>query len=325
MSKPSPAIGSGAIAYAGHVFDRAADRRGDAGWIEARKRDPHATVLPIWHDNNLIDENAVPGGEPAVRLVQGAPAAALLANSDPMFLGLRDGAPYFACDLSALDLAEARIAVDDDGEETSFIDLRRVGALLPHGDGALLAYARGMAYWQRRHRHCGVCGHPTRGETAGHVRRCINPDCETPHFPRSDPAVIMLVTDDGPEGPRCLLGRQPTWPEGLYSCLAGFVEPGESLEDAIIREVYEETRIHADTALYRASQPWPFPSSLMVGFRARARTTEIDTTEDELDDARWFDHAELMAKYQEGAADGALSRPDSIARWLIEDWLWESK
>ncbi|MEQ8665174.1 MAG: NAD(+) diphosphatase [Rhodospirillales bacterium] len=312
------------ITYAGHAFDRAAEKRGDKAWLAQQMAHSDAVVLPVWRDNNLIDESTEPDGMPALRAVGGDEAQALLASSDPVLLGLDGDRPWFACDLSALDLADARDAVGDDGEDTSFIDLRRVGPILPHDEGALLAYARGMAFWQRRNRFCGICGSPTSSESAGHVRRCNDTDCAQPHFPRSDPAVIMLVTDEGANGPRCLLGRQPSWPEGLYSSLAGFVEPGESLEDAVAREVWEESRIKVCDVRYRASQPWPFPSSLMLGFRARALTTNIDTTEDELDDARWFDRAEILELYSTGASDGKLSRADSIARWLIEDWLSET-
>ena len=324
MDNTPSSISPRRISYAGHAFDRAADKRADSDWLAARMTDPRAIVLPVWHDNNLIDERTEPDGLPSLRAVTGDEAAALLRDSDPVLLGLDGDTPYFACDLSDLDLGQARNAVGDDGEETSFIDLRRVGPILQHGEGALLAYARGMAYWQRRTRFCGVCGASTEGQSAGHVRRCTNSVCAQTHFPRSDPAVIMLVTHDGPDGPRCLLGRQPNWPEGLYSSLAGFVEPGESLEDAVAREVWEEARIKITGARYRASQPWPFPSSLMVGFRADAVTTDIDTTEDELDDARWFDRAEILGLYSTGTTDGKLSRADSIARWLIEDWLSET-
>jgi len=312
------------IAYTGLMLDRADKKRGDTAWLAEQMAHQHATVLPVWHDNNLIDEEREPDGLPALWSVRGDHAQGLLQSHDPIFLGIADDTPYFACDLTALDLTAARDAVGDDGEESSFIDLRRVGPILSHQEGALLAYARGMAYWQRRHRFCGACGSPTVGQQAGHLRRCTDPDCDNMHFPRSDPAVIMLVSHDGPDGPRCLLGRQPNWPEGLYSCLAGFVEPGENLEAAVIREVMEESGIEATDVRYRASQPWPFPSSLMLGFRARAVTTTIDTGDDELEEAHWFTRDEIADKYLNNPEDGRLSRSDSIARWLIEDWLNET-
>lgn len=316
------------IAYTGFGLDRADKKRADQAWINLQRGHRAAVVLPVWHDNSLIDEQREPDGLPSLWAVTGTDAAALLAEGDPIFLGIDPHAPeqtpYFACDLSDLDLHAAREAVGDDGEESSFVDLRRVGPILSHHEGSLLAYARGMAYWQRRHRFCGVCGHPTKSENAGHVRRCTNPDCEAPHFPRSDPAVIMLVTRETAQGPSCLLGRQPNWPPDLYSCLAGFVEPGENLETAVYREVLEESGIETKDIRYRASQPWPFPSSLMLGFRAHAITEDIDTEDDELEEAHWFDRAEIAERYQTNPDDGRLSRSDSIARWLIEDWLAET-
>jgi len=160
-----------------------------------------------------------------------------------------------------------------------------------------------------------VCGNPTRAEEAGHVRRCTNADCDATHFPRTDPAVIMLVHD----GERCLLGRQKAWPQGMHSTLAGFVEPGESLEEAVAREVYEETKVTLDEITYHSSQPWPFPASLMLGFHARARTTAIEVDHSELEDARWYEKSWLLGHKDND--DFRLPRRDSIARRLLEDWL----
>jgi NAD+ diphosphatase len=171
-----------------------------------------------------------------------------------------------------------------------------------------------MIHWHRRQRFCGVCGSETLSQSAGHVRACVSASCGATHFPRTDPATIMLVTD----GDRCLLGRQPRWPQGMYSTLAGFVEPGESLEDAVIREVKEEAGIIATNVTYNSSQPWPFPSSLMVGFFAEAVTREITVDPDELEDAQWFTSGELRRFADQGKS---LPRPDSIARRLVETWL----
>jgi len=147
------------------------------------------------------------------------------------------------------------------------------------------------------------------------MRRCTNPECKAMHFPRTDPAVIMLVTD----GARALLGRNKNFPPGMYSTLAGFVEPGESLEEAVAREVYEETKITLDEVLYHSSQPWPFPASLMLGFHAKARTTEIEVDQKELEAARWYERSWLLAHKDDD--DFRLPRRDSIARRLLEDWL----
>ena len=193
-----------------------------------------------------------------------------------------------------------------------FMDLRRAAALLERGQASLLAHARGMMHWHRNHLFCGTCGGATLSRQGGHVRVCGS--CGREHFPRTDPAVIMLVVRDG----ACLLARKPEWTDGMYSTLAGFVEPGESLEEAVAREVFEETAVTVADVSYRASQPWPFPASLMLGFRARATTTRIQIDDHELADARWFRRDDL-------AHGRHLPRADSIARWLIDEWLAEGR
>src|SRR6266481_475836 len=197
-----------------------------------------------------------------------------------------------------------------------FADLRQLAGRLDRQEGALLALARAMMFWHSRHRHCGLCGNPTRSEEAGHMRRCSDPGCDTMHFPRTDPAVIMLVTD----GDRALLGRNKNFPvAGMYSTLAGFVEPGESLEDAVAREVREETAIEVAAVHYHSSQPWPFPANIMLGFYAAAATTEVSVDYGELEDARWFERDWLASHADDDTF--RLPRRDSIARRLIEDWL----
>jgi NAD+ diphosphatase len=186
---------------------------------------------------------------------------------------------------------------------------------MDRAEGSVLAYARGMIWWHSRHRFCGVCGGPTESAEAGHVRRCLDAACATTHFPRTDPAVIMLVTD----GERALLGRQKAWPKGQHSTLAGFVEPGECLEDAVAREVCEETGIRVEEVRYHSSQPWPFPASIMLGFTASAATTEIAVDTSELEDARWFERGWIRRHGDDD--EFRLPRRDSIARHLIEDWL----
>ena len=175
-----------------------------------------------------------------------------------------------------------------------------------------------MIFWHSRHRFCGVCGAPTRSEEAGHVRRCTEAGCATMHFPRTDPAVIMLVTD----GDRALLGRNKNFLPGMYSTLAGFVEPGESLEDAVAREVREETAIEVGAVHYHSSQPWPFPANIMLGFYAEAASTAITVDYGELEDARWFERDWLLSHTDDD--NFRLPRRDFIARRLIEDWLSRS-
>src|SRR5262249_51309844 len=200
-------------------------------------------------------------------------------------------------------------------DNVAFADLRDVGSLLGRADGGLLAYALGMTTWQRRERFCGAGGALTIAAEGGRVRKCSANECGELDFPRTDPAVIMLVT----AGDGALLGRQAMWPRGLYSTLAGFVEPGESLEEAVAREVREETTIVVTDVHYHSSQPWPFPSSLMLGFEAVAGHAEAEADADELEAPRWFTRFELHEAI--AAGDVSLPRPVSIARRLVDGWL----
>ncbi len=195
--------------------------------------------------------------------------------------------------------------------DLEFQDLRQAAAIVEPEDGALLAYARAMMTWHQRHRFCGACGAPTESQQAGHLRRCTRAECAAEIFPRTDPAVIMLVCD----GDWCLLGRQARWPPGVYSALAGFVEPGESLEDAVAREVMEEAGVAIEGCEYHSSQPWPFPSSIMLGFWATARRGEVHVDGSELEEARWLHRDQVLAQ------EVRLPPKLSIARRLIDDWL----
>jgi NAD+ diphosphatase len=294
--------------FAGAGFDRAAALRRDAAWIAERLDDPSTRFAPVWQLKNLF----VPGGSPEVRWLGPEHARPLLSAGTAVFLGMHDGAAHFAVEVAHEDPADAaRLAV-----EGVFDELRRHAPLLPPADAGMLALARGMMHWHARHRFCGVCGEPTEPRDAGHVRACTAAACGVIHFPRTDPAVIMLVT----RGERALLGRQASWDPGRYSSLAGFVEPGESLEDAVAREVREETGVRVTAVSYHSSQPWPFPSSLMVGFTARADNHDaIDLDGDELEDARWFSREELRAGVAEGSL--LLSSPLSISYRLVKEWL----
>ena len=197
-------------------------------------------------------------------------------------------------------------------EATELRELRPLAPLLQTDAASLLAYARALVLWRSRHRFCGVCGAPNQRARAGHVMRCSRESCGNETFPRLDPAIIVLVSDAG--GERALLGRQASWAAGRYSTIAGFVEPGESLEDAVIREVDEETGVQVGDVEYIASQPWPFPSSLMLGFRAVARTDAISLRDGELEDARWFSRADIAAGHP------SLPPAGSISSRLIDGW-----
>jgi len=317
--------------YAHPGFERAGLRRREPDWIRARVLDPASVFVPVWRSQNLVIE--VEGGEPiaAVLTVDAVGAvigglsdgdiAERLARGEFVFLGLIDERANFALDVSAIEApldmlrspALAAAGIAEAG--VRFADLRQLAGRLDRREGALLALARAMMFWHSRHRFCGLCGAPTRSEEAGHMRRCTDPGCNAMHFPRTDPAVIMLVTD----GERALLGRNKNFVPGMYSTLAGFVEPGESLEDAVAREVREETAIEVGAVHYHSSQPWPFPANIMLGFYAEATSTAITVDYGELADARWFERDWLLSHADDDSF--RLPRRDSIARRLLEDWL----
>ncbi|HLI11995.1 MAG TPA: NAD(+) diphosphatase [Alphaproteobacteria bacterium] len=299
--------------YAESGLDRMSQRRADAEWLAARLSDPHSRLVPVWRAQNLFRATAGADGFPAP-LFPAVTALPSLLNGERnvVLLGVIEEVAHFAVDLSHVEDPAEACAQLGGGE---FADLRRYGALLERRAGAMLAYARGILHWHSRHRFCGVCGAATESAHAGHLRLCTRPECRAQHFPRTDPAVIMLVTD----GERCLLGRQRIWAPGMHSTLAGFVEPGESLEEAVAREVYEETGVRVTDVRYHSSQPWPFPASIMLGFHAKATTTTIDVDRVELEDARWFTREELLACPENDSF--RLPRRDSIARRLVESWL----
>ncbi len=228
----------------------------------------------------------------------------------PILLGKIKHITYFAADLPSKD---SRVP-DKLASHGQFEDLRKAGAILDGKDSVLLAYARAMIFWQHRNRFCGDCGSPNVSEEAGHMLVCSNHKCGQKHFPRTDPAIIVLVTS----GDQCLLGRQPVWPPKWYSTIAGFVDPGESLENAVIREVSEETGIKVKNIFYYSSQPWPFPSSIMLGFTAQAENKKIMIDGDEIEHADWFSRNDIYRKVKQKQL--RLPPPVSIAYRLIENW-----
>ncbi len=286
--------------FAGAFVDRYGEGRKDPEWLDGAMRDPGASFVPVWGEKCIV------GGDPPRAIIFRRTGLDGLAveSDDFVFLGLFRGRPAFA------------FGIEDGGDPPfrelgEFHDLRYLGSVLPPDEANLVAHARALILWHRSQIFCGSCGSSTRPAAGGNTRRCVKPECGREHFPRVDPAVIVLVT----EGQRCLLGRQPGWPEGRYSTIAGFVEPGESLEDAIRREIYEETNVRVDAIGYHSSQPWPFPASLMLGFVAAAASTDIALNDGELEDARWFTRKELLSGYPK------LPFGVSISRRLIDDWL----
>jgi NAD+ diphosphatase len=262
-------------------LDRAAALRKDTDHLMRALDAPGTLLVPVWRDKAILTSGEPPRAwMPAV-----ATAGALVdAAAELVWLGQVAGSDCFALDLSELEEPLTHPALAGQGK---LADLRMVGGLLPAEEAEILGYARGLVYWHQRCRFCGVCGHATRAKEGGHTRECET--CDAKHFPRTDPAIMALVW----RGDRCVLARQHGWPKGFYAAVAGFVEPGESTEDAAAREIAEELGLAVTNLTYFRSQPWPFPASLMIGYFAEATSDDLVIDHDELEDARWFSRDEL--------------------------------
>ena len=306
----SPVQAPDRVPYSDCRLDRAAGRRTDESWIARLLHDaPGARLIPLWRDHCLVS------GDPPEPVISADPArrARLGEVTPPVFLGMDGTTGVFAVDLSPL--PEARAAEAAGAERV--LDIRQLAGALSPADAAVIAYARGLLYWHRHQGFCGTCGSRTQPRDGGHSRVCERDGCARVHFPRIEPAVIMLV--ESAQAPRrCLLARHKGSAPGGYSTLAGFVEIGETLEDAVRREVAEETGVAVGRVSYLASQPWPFPAGLMVGFMARAVDDSIRVDGEEIVEARWFTAAELAERAAHGQP---LGRPDSIDRTLLRTWL----
>ncbi|MCX6048330.1 MAG: NAD(+) diphosphatase [Chloroflexi bacterium] len=292
--------------FAANPLDRLALKRRDPTWLLEQLSAPTSRIVPVWQSKSLLNNQST---VQAV-LVEPSTVPALLSAVEPILLGAYDGVTYFAVDLSATEITLVEVL----HQLGSFQDLWSTNNGLDAKTAAILAYAKGMAYWHQRHRFCGDCGSPTESRDGGFVRKCTNPACAKQHFPRTDPAIIVLVHADE----KCLLARQASWPAGRYSVVAGFVEPGESLEDAVKREVGEETNITVASVQYHSSQPWPFPGSLMIGYTAEASSFDFHYADEELEHARWFSRAEIVAEIEQGTLK--LPPNISISHRLIESW-----
>lgn len=293
--------------YADGEIDRVSERREDADWVTARMHEAGARFYPIWRGRCLVQVSAE--ATPVILKREEATRLALL--EEVHLLGLGGDQAHFAADASHHSEDDLRAA----GFEAR--EIRDVALDMEHRPAALLAYARGLIHWHQTHRYCGACGAATVAERAGHMRRCSNEDCRRMHFPRTDPAVITLVID----GDRCLLARRRVWQPGRRSTIAGFVEPGETLEDAVRREVKEEVGVSVGAVAYQGSQPWPFPASLMMGYRAWAEEASIAVDGDEIAEADWYRREDLARELESGQL--SLPPADSISRWLIETWRQE--
>jgi NAD+ diphosphatase len=306
----SPAAGHAADrpnTFVDFTLDRAAEFREDAAWLAAHEAAPDARFVGLDADHRIpVDP---PSG--TICWLDAKARARRFADAPASLLGVRAGHPWFLLPPTV----DMRQAFTDAG--ASWISLREAGAILHPFDAGLAAYASALIQWQSVTRFCATCGGALEPAASGHRARCINPECGRLHFPRTDPAIIVIVEHAG----ACLLGRQASWPVGRYSTLAGFVEAGESLEAAVRREVAEETGVEVASCHYHSSQPWPFPASLMLGFTARARDRDIILRDGELEDARWFTPQDIVAGVREGSL--RLSSPVSVSWHLLADWMRE--
>ncbi len=295
--------------FAGNPLDRGDVQRRDAAWLESQSRNPQSRVLPLWQLHILLQT------EPAIELGWLSPVTIepLHINVPPVFLGLRDNIAHFALDVSEVEEPLEKLNL---GEAWQFQEARGAATQLSPESAGVVAQSRAQVGWHQRHRFCSVCGEPTEQGRGGHVRSCAA--CKAQHFPRTDPVAIMLISD----GDRCLMGQSQgrLARTGRYSALAGFIDQGESIEEAVRREVMEEAGIEVGEVRYHSSQPWPFPSSLMIGCHGKATTTDIHFDTEEMTDVQWFSRDDVRAALRRENPD--LQVPDSIAiaHHLIKAW-----
>jgi NAD+ diphosphatase len=301
--------------FAGNPLDRASDRRSNTAWVAEKLADPTSLALVLWNGKPMVEAKKDDPKASQIAYVR-ADLAGELSNGGErlLFMGLWQETAVFA-----LDMEGANDPADGPLEGLGrFEDLRAIALQLPAADAAMLATAKAMFEWRRRHRHCANCGQPSEPTDGGWKRVCQA--CKTEHFPRTDPVVIMLPV----RGETCLLGRQAAWPKGTYSALAGFLEPGESIEEACAREIFEEAGLRTASVSYHSTQPWPYPSSLMIGLIAEVEDGEAAPDQTELEEVRWFTRQEART-LMKGTLTGARA-PGSvaIAHQLIKAWAEEA-
>lgn len=301
------------IPFAGSTLNRASEKRTDSAWIESKRRDPSSLVLPMWHLQPFLlgQENSGPPLE--LGLLTPEIAEPLASDGAAcVFLGLNRDRAIFALDVSQADDPAKTGPLAGRGY---FRDARMAASFVSIEHAAIIGQAKAMIDWHRRHGFCPGCGAPTKIMDAGYRRLCGK--CNAEHFPRVDPVVIMLAT----EGEACLVGRGKQFPPGMFSALAGFVEPGETIEEAVRRELMEEASVKVGEVTYYATQPWPFPSSLMIGCFARAESRAVKADENELAEVRWIERSVARELVQGQRVDGVLVPPPiAIAHHLIRAW-----
>ena len=294
--------------FAGNVLDRRSDLRLDADWLAARRDDPTTAVIALWNGQPLLRDRE--GGLELVRIEPDLGFHLAGAEDNILFLGVDGETAVFAIDLMG-DADPTEGPLKGRGKP---VDLRAAGGQMPPEDAGIAATAKGLFEWKRRHGFCSACGQPSQAAEAGWKRVC--PACKTEHFPRTDPVTIMLPAFRD----HCLLGRQAAWPKGRFSCLAGFMEPGESIEAACAREVKEEAGLTVIQVRYHSSQPWPFPSNLMIGLIAEVSDQEATPDQTELEEVRWFSREE-MQRLLKGEIEGmGVPPPFAVAHQLMKAW-----
>ena len=295
--------------FAGNPLDRSSYARSKPDWVAEKLADTSSLALVLWNGKPMVEKRE--GGGSQIAYVRADMAAELSGGAERLlFMGLWKETAVFALDLEGAD-DPADGPLEGLGR---FEDLRAVALDLPGPDAAILATAKAMFEWRRRHRYCAVCGHPSEPSEGGWKRVC--PSCKAEHFPRTDPVVIMLPT----RGETCLLGRQAAWPKGTYSALAGFLEPGESIEEACAREIWEEAGLRTASVRYHSTQPWPYPSSLMIGLIAEVEDGEAAADLTELEEVRWFTREEARTLVKGGLPGARAPGTLAIAHQLIKAW-----
>lgn len=294
--------------YTSHSLDR--DHLQRKVSIEVLLENDQGLILPVWRSRNLFQYT-----NDQARISMFSHKELSFDAEELIFLGYYQSNPIFTIDYSPLELED----IDWFEPDYRFEEVRKLISTIDKEEASLLAYARGMLTWHRNHLFCGACGNPTVSQSNGHERKCISEACGKVAYPRVDPAVIVLIEKDFDGVQKCLLGRSKRYPPGMYSTLAGFVEPGESLEMTVKREMMEEVGLDVTDIRYQASQPWPFPTSLMLGFFATATDSTLNLDTNEVQEARWFTREEL--KSLSASAQIHLSRQDSIAHYLITSWM----
>ena len=295
--------------FAGNPLDRVSYQRTDEAWIAEKLAASESLGLVMWNGKPMV-ENAKAGGAQIAYISAGMARELAGGPERLLFMGLWRGTAVFAVDMEG-SAAPADGPLEGLGR---FEDLRMIAMTLPPSEAAIVATAKGMFEWRRKHRHCAACGQPSEVADAGWKRLC--PACKTQHFPRTDPVVIMLAV----KGERCLVGRQAAWPKKMYSALAGFLEPGESIEEACARELWEEAKLKTVRVRYHSTQPWPYPSSLMIGLIAEVENDDATPDMIELDEVRWFTREETRAMLRGEVADANAPGALAIAHSLIRAW-----